>query len=163
MQKKLLFVLPLILLSLVLVACGDTTGQDPALEPEGDVEGIPQEPIATQEGLDLLPTEEPMEGEVMTGTESMKGAEGEVEVLMENIVYNPPQITVAPGTTVVWTNLDEVVHTVTSGTRENPDGIFDSGDIPAGGTFSYTFEEPGTYDYFCIPHPGMDGTVIVEE
>jgi plastocyanin len=159
-SKKLLWVLPILLLSLVLVGCGDTTDQEPGVQPEDDVEGVPPGPVATQEGLDLLPTEEPMEGDVVTGTTDLEG--DEVEVLMQNIVYDPPQITVPAGTTVVWTNLDEVIHTVTSGTRENPDGLFDSGDIPAGGTFSYTFDEPGTYQYFCIPHPGMDGTVIVE-
>jgi plastocyanin len=82
---------------------------------------------------------------------------------MKNIRFSPPQITVKAGTTVIWTNDDTVGHTVTSGTRGNPSGLFDSGDVPAGGTFSFTFTEPGTYNYYCKIHPGMDGVVIVEK
>jgi len=161
-RKKLLLVLPILLLSLVLAACGNTTNQEPGVVPDEDVEGVPPGPMATQEGLDLQPTDEAMPGDVVTGTTDMGTTGDEVEVVMENIQFNPPQITIPAGTTVVWTNIDTVIHTVTSGTRENPDGLFDSGDIPEGGTFTYTFDEPGTYDYFCIPHPGMEGTVIVE-
>jgi len=66
---------------------------------------------------------------------------------------------------VTWTNNDAVGHTVTSGsstgTVASPDGLFDSGDIAPGETFSYTFTEAGTFDYFCTPHPWMMGTVIV--
>lgn len=81
---------------------------------------------------------------------------GENEVWMENIEFNPETITVSTGTTVTWTNNDDVAHTVT---RE---GMFDSGNIAAGGTFSFTFDEAGTYDYVCTIHPAMTGTVIVE-
>lgn len=80
--------------------------------------------------------------------------------------YSPRVLTVAVGTTVTWTNDDGVVHTVTSGesdgTSGEPDGFFDSGDMEEGDTFSFTFDQPGTFEYFCIPHPWMTGTVIVE-
>ncbi len=70
------------------------------------------------------------------------------------------------GTTVVWTNDDAIAHTVTSGTsdgsRGSADGIFDSGFMNTGDTFSYTFDEPGEFPYFCLPHPWMIGKVIVE-
>jgi plastocyanin len=67
-----------------------------------------------------------------------------------------------PGTTVTWTNEDNVPHTVMSGTRDNPSDLFDSGNVEPGEVFTYTFDEAGTYDYFCSIHPGMNGTVIVE-
>lgn len=85
-----------------------------------------------------------------------------VEVAMEGNTFQPGEVTVAVGGTVTWTNEDSVTHTVTAGTRGNPTGEFDES-VEAGGTFSYTFEEPGVVDYYCSIHPGMDGTVIVGE
>ena len=72
--------------------------------------------------------------------------------------YSPSTITVVIGVnnTVTWMNNDAVPHTVTSDT-----GVFDSGAISQGGTFSYTFTTPGTYNYHCSYHPWMHGTVIV--
>ncbi|MFQ5553059.1 MAG: plastocyanin/azurin family copper-binding protein [Thermoplasmata archaeon] len=70
--------------------------------------------------------------------------------------YMPATLTVPRGTEVTWFNQDLLIHTVTSET-----GLFDSRDLGPGGTFSYNFTEPGTYRYFCIPHPWMQGEVIV--
>jgi plastocyanin len=78
-------------------------------------------------------------------------------VTIENIAYSPVDITVSVGTTVTWTNKDPVTHTVTSDT-----GIFDSGDMSQGNTFSYTFNETGTFNYHCKIHSSMHGTVTVE-
>lgn len=98
------------------------------------------------------------------------------EVVIEHIAFQPSNIEVEAGATITWTNLDDrVAHTVTSGSagdkgipgvdegRPNqPDGIF-AGDLDgAGDTFEFTFEEPGTYDYFCEIHPVMTATVIVD-
>lgn len=85
----------------------------------------------------------------------------EVNVPMVNNRFNPAELRVSVGTTVTWTNQDSVLHTVTSGLRGNPTGLFDAS-VGPGGTFSFTFNEPGTFEYFCIPHPGMDATIIVE-
>ena len=64
--------------------------------------------------------------------------------------------------TVVWKNADTVEHTVTSGTPENgPDGVFDSGNLPAGDRFSYKFEEVGEFPYYCTLHPWRTGLVDV--
>lgn len=82
-------------------------------------------------------------------------------VIMVNTSFQPQQIEVPVGTTVIWTNQDSVAHTVTSGTRDNPTSLFDSGEIGAGATFSFTFTAPGTYPYHCTPHVGMDGTIVV--
>jgi plastocyanin len=84
-------------------------------------------------------------------------------VAMKDISFQPRQITVKVGTTVTWTNEDPTSHTVTSGTRGNPSGLFDSGDVAPGATFSFTFTQPGTYDYYCKIHSGMDGVVVVEK
>jgi plastocyanin len=86
----------------------------------------------------------------------------EVTVRMEDNFFDQANITVEPGTTVTWVQSGNNPHTTTS-----YDGLWDSGLIEggSGGTFSYTFEEPGTYDYFCIPHEdlGMVGSVTVTD
>lgn len=73
----------------------------------------------------------------------------------------PANMDVAKGTTVTWTNKDTAAHTVTSGTRPTKDGKFD-GQIAAAGTFSFTFTEAGTYQYFCTIHSSMNGTITVK-
>lgn len=80
-----------------------------------------------------------------------------------NNCFDPSTITVAPGTTVEWKNNDKVSHTVTSGNpSDNQTGtIFDSSLIASGKEFSFTFNNPGTYNYFCQVHPWMAGEVIV--
>jgi plastocyanin/glucose/arabinose dehydrogenase len=85
---------------------------------------------------------------------------GTSNVVMQNIAFVPQSITVATGTTVTWTNTDLIQHTVTWDDRS-----VDSGLLSEGQTFSHTFDQPGTYGYFCIPHgspgAGMFGTVVV--
>jgi len=77
--------------------------------------------------------------------------------------YVPNKVTIGVGGTVTWTNDDTAAHTVTSGTpSDGPDGAFDSSIVMAGKTFEHTFDDAGEYDYFCIVHPWMTGTVIVE-
>ena len=76
--------------------------------------------------------------------------------------YVPSSVNVGVGETVTWSNDDTAAHTVTSGTASGgPDGVFDSSLFAAGTTFSYTFEQEGTFDYFCMVHPWMVGNVIV--
>ena len=78
-------------------------------------------------------------------------------VVIANLAFDPPAITVPTGTTVAWTNDDAPPHTVTS-----TDGAFDSGILDPGGSFSFTFNEPGAFDYVCQLHPQMQGTVTAE-
>jgi len=79
------------------------------------------------------------------------------------LYYDPQDITITIGTTVKWTNNDETIHTVTSGTLETgPSGIFDSSILDAGSSFEYTFSSAETVDYYCIVHPWMAGSVTVE-
>ena len=70
--------------------------------------------------------------------------------------YDPADITVPAGTTVVWVNRGKEEHTVTADDRS-----FDSGLKKTGGTFSRAFAQPGKYSYYCQPHPWMKGTVLV--
>jgi plastocyanin len=79
-------------------------------------------------------------------------------IYIENSIFgfNVSQtLYVAAGTTVTWHNIDDTDHTSTSDT-----GIWNSGVIPVGSTFSYTFKTPGTYPYHCLIHP-MQGTIVV--
>ncbi len=80
-----------------------------------------------------------------------------------NNCFDPNVINVTPGTTVEWKNNDKVGHTVTSGNpSDNETGtIFDSSLIAVGKDYSFTFNDPGTYNYFCQIHPWMTGQVIV--
>jgi plastocyanin len=78
-------------------------------------------------------------------------------VNIANFAFDPPTLTIKEGTTVTWTNTDSTIHTVTSDT-----GLFDSGDMAQGATFSFTFTTAGTYVYHCLPHHAkMEGTIIV--
>ncbi len=96
--------------------------------------------------------------------------EADTAVTMQLISFRPEAVTVDAGATVTWTQKDAGVHTVTSGTVEQAgggvtkvaDGRFDSGEITTGGTFTFTFDRPGTYPYFCSVHPAtMRGEVRV--
>jgi plastocyanin len=84
------------------------------------------------------------------------GGPGANEVFIQSNAFSPSSITVTAGTTIKWTNKDGIAHTVTSNTN-----IFDSGTIPAGGTFSYTFASAGTFPYYCKIHPSMVAGVTV--
>jgi plastocyanin len=84
------------------------------------------------------------------------------EVLARNISFDPETITVGAGTTVTFANEDIVRHTVTSGEPGEPDGEFDE-DLPdQGDTAQITFDEPGTFAYYCDLHRNMTGEVVVE-
>ena len=79
------------------------------------------------------------------------------QVTIKGMDYHPETITVAPGTTVVWTNADSFAHTVTSDTK-----AWDSGMLAPGKTFSHTFDKPGRYPYHCAVHVFMTGAVVVK-
>jgi len=71
--------------------------------------------------------------------------------------FSPALLTIGVGSTVIWKNTSPVAHTVTS-----DDGTFDSGDLPAGGTFRFTFKTAGSFHYTCTYHPWMTGTITVQ-
>jgi plastocyanin len=78
------------------------------------------------------------------------------DVEIHSMSFQPAAVQVPVGTTVTWTNSDGINHTVTSDT-----GAFDSGTMPDGDTFSYTFDTVGSFPYHCAIHPGMRGSVVV--
>lgn len=94
------------------------------------------------------------------GTPAAASGDASAEEMAVDIVdfTFPEALEIAVGTTVTWTNQDSTRHTVTS----DPNGdAFQSGTLNEGETFSYTFDEAGTFEYFCEFHANMQGTVIV--
>ena len=79
------------------------------------------------------------------------------EVKIDNFSFGPSALTVAVGTTVTWTNRDDIPHTVVS-----TDKLFKSKTLDTDEKFSFTFDKAGTYPYFCSIHPKMTGTVVVQ-
>tara|TARA_Y100001949_G_scaffold125958_1_gene107602 strand:+ start:49 stop:1122 length:1074 start_codon:yes stop_codon:yes gene_type:complete len=78
--------------------------------------------------------------------------------------FVPFAVNVGIGETVIWKNTDTTTHTVTTGTPgDGPDGLFDTGLMETVLAYSHTFSEAGTYDYYCLIHPWMQGKVIVGE
>ncbi len=87
----------------------------------------------------------------------------ENELWMQSESFNPKNKTISAGTTLTWVNKDPVNHTVTSGTPGSPDGLFDSGTIGSGGTFTHTFNTSGTFKYYCRIHQDiMTGSITVQ-
>ena len=97
-------------------------------------------------------------------------ASGTDTVVIELVAFKPEKLSVDAGAKVVWQQKDSGAHTVTSGAVEQgsssvtqrPDGRFDSGNVAKGETFEFTFNEAGTYPYFCRLHPAtMRGEIHV--
>ncbi|HEY6269636.1 MAG TPA: cupredoxin family copper-binding protein [Candidatus Acidoferrum sp.] len=80
-----------------------------------------------------------------------------VEVKIDNFSFGPAELTVAAGTTVTWTNRDDIPHTVVS-----TDKVFKSKVLDTDEKFSYTFAQTGSFPYFCSIHPKMTGKVVVK-
>jgi len=85
------------------------------------------------------------------------GQPAKVAVTIDNFSFTPNSITVAAGTTVVWTNKDDVPHNVT-----NPDREFKSPTLDTDEKWEYTFKKAGTFEYYCTIHPKMTGRVVVQ-
>ncbi len=83
---------------------------------------------------------------------------GGTEIVIEGFAFGPDVVTVPVGATVTWVNRENgVPHTTTS-----DDGVWKSGTLSPGEGFSFTFDRPGTYTYFCSIHPNMKGTIVVQ-
>lgn len=80
-----------------------------------------------------------------------------VDIRIDNFTFNPPEIIVSAGTTITWTNGDDIPHTVMAVNKAFRSKVMDSEQ-----TFSFSFSAPGTYEYFCSLHPHMTGKVIVK-
>ncbi|HJM25290.1 MAG TPA: plastocyanin/azurin family copper-binding protein [Nitrosopumilus sp.] len=76
--------------------------------------------------------------------------------------FTPASISINAGDTVEWANVDTAAHTVTGGSpADGPSGVFDSSLLMGSGNYSFTFDDAGSYDYFCMVHPWMVGSVSV--
>jgi plastocyanin len=90
-----------------------------------------------------------------TASAQQKPATSEVKI--DNFSFGPADLTVAVGTTVTWTNRDDIPHTVVS-----TDKVFKSKVLDTDEKFSFTFTNAGTFPYFCSIHPKMTGKVVVQ-
>jgi plastocyanin len=79
------------------------------------------------------------------------------EVKIDNFSFGPPNLNIPAGTTITWTNHDDVPHVVAS-----DDKIFKSKALDTDDHFSFTFTKPGTYNYYCAIHPKMTAKIVVQ-
>jgi plastocyanin len=101
-------------------------------------------------------------GSVLAGSVLIAGAQTDAAktaaVSIDNFTFNPQKLTVKSGTTVTWTNKDDIPHGLAAtGNVFKRSNALDTDDH-----FSFTFTTPGTYQYFCYLHPHMTGTIVVE-
>lgn len=97
-----------------------------------------------------------MGGYQQTPTNQGTPVTGITHLTMQNYAFQPANLQVKVGTTITWTNQDNAPHSVTF-----KNGMKDSGLLSQGQSFSYTFNTPGTYQYYCTVHPYMVATVTV--
>jgi len=129
-----LIVLSLLTITIMLAGCGsDDDAVDPAT------------PTATEE----------------TASPAANAPGENVSIDVRGFGYTPETLEVAVGTTITWTNADQILHTVTSGSPDSPDGMIDGQMPEAGATASHTFDTAGTVAYFCSRHEFMRGEIIV--
>lgn len=89
-------------------------------------------------------------------------AGGGTQVAIDDFAFRPETVTVPAGTTITWSNDDATAHTVTAGDEDEPDpDTFDLAVDEQGQTVAFTFDEAGTYAYYCELHPFMTGVVEV--
>ena len=105
-------------------------------------------------------------------TAASGGANG-TTVTLKSLMFMPGTLHIKAGTEVTWVNDEPITHTVTSGevtgldessglrTGQKPDGLFDETLAGSGDSFSYTFDKPGTYSYYCDIHFGMNAEIVV--
>jgi plastocyanin len=85
------------------------------------------------------------------------GSPASAAVKIDNFTFGPQTLTVPVGTTVTWTNSDDIPHTSVS-----TDGVFKSKVLDTDEKFSFTFSKAGTYSYYCTIHPKMIGKIVVQ-
>ena len=78
-------------------------------------------------------------------------------IVVKDFMFMPMSLTVSAGSTVTWANMDDEPHTVVSNT-----GLFRSAAMDTNESFSFKFEQPGTYHFTCSIHPRMAGTIVVQ-
>jgi amicyanin len=81
----------------------------------------------------------------------------ESAIAIDNFTFDPQRVTVKTGTSVTWTNRDDIPHAIAATGK-----LFKSKVLDTDNSYSFTFTTPGTYEYFCSLHPHMTGTIVVE-
>ena len=146
----------------------------PAEEPETQTDPFAELAAEVKEESEVEEMEAEVE-EMEAETEEMEEPSGPQTVSVDmptgtsvpgceetNECYIPASVTINTGDTVEWINSDTAAHTVTGGSpADGPSGVFDSSLVLGGATYAFTFEEAGSYDYFCMVHPWMVGNVQV--
>ncbi len=146
MNKKIILFFSFLTLCLLLTSCFTNTDSVES-ETISEEEEVSEESALTEEDL-----------EVNTESADVSRSTSR-EVVIENFLFNPSDVSISLGDTIEWINLDSVSHTVTF-----EDARFDV-EVPAGSTVSYTFEDEdalGEARYFCQFHPSMQGSILVE-
>ena len=97
-------------------------------------------------------------------TDPNDASPGPNEVWMQNMSFRPDELTIPSGSSIVWTNKDNVNHSITSGRFGKPLDLFESGDIAPGSSYTQPFDSTGTYHYYCRLHPlQMTGIINVTD
>lgn len=147
-------------LALALAGCTAAPGNDGTTEPAAREATVAPEDV--DEGT---PTDDGDAVEVPTESgdgDTAAEAEQTDTVAIDDFRFAPASIEVSSGTTVTFTNEDATAHTVTAGSKDDPQPEqFDERVDEKGQTIEWTFDEPGTYAYYCELHPFMEGTVTV--
>jgi amicyanin len=147
------------LLLLGLLAVGGTVGAMAMTQSGFMTRGYGM--MGNQQGYQGMMGNQQYHGNMMGGYQQNPSQQGtpvtsNTHPTIQNYTYQPANMQVRVGTTVTWTNQDSVPHSVTF-----KKGMKDSGLLTQGQSFSYTFNTPGTYQYYCTVHPYMVATVNV--
>ncbi len=147
----------LLAMTLLLAACGTTTT---AGTTAGANAGSPTATTDNSGGYGYIPRPTSTSAASSSPAANANAKQITIGGAIGSFSFSPATMTIPAGTTVVWTNDSGAPHTVTSDT--GAPAAFDSGAVNAsGGTFSFTFAQPGTYHYHCNYHPYMHGTIVV--
>lgn len=148
---KLLQFAMLSLLGLVLTACSQSNGADYGNTGGSESQGIARPAASPEPGMTNMnmPQKPASSGTTLNSAPN--------QVVIENFSFVPATLTVKAGTKVTWVNRDDVPHTAT-----DTDKRFNSKTLDSDEQFSFTFSDPGTYNYYCALHPKMTGQIIVK-
>jgi len=101
-------------------------------------------------------------GAALAGLTVPLGAASVQDIAIQTFQFQPARLEVAAGSTVRWTNRDEIEHIVTAGTPERPTGVFRASLDGKGTTMNVVFTTPGDFQYFCDRHQSMRGEIVVK-
>ncbi len=155
MKREFIILLILVSVFLAIGCTGNNAGQPPTEKPAATPADTPTTATSSETPTTANSAETPIATNSSDKPAVSAGGKT-IEVTIQGFAFNPSSITISPGDTVKWTNMDSATHTVT-GTD------FSSGNLKNGDSYEHTFTKPDTYNYHCSIHPSMQGTVIVKE